>query len=75
MPVTLQRRIARVLTPPPLEGARLILYAGQPQGDAIVSHGPFIGDSKDDIVRLYGEYRAGGFGKLSELAHQPLRDA
>jgi redox-sensitive bicupin YhaK (pirin superfamily) len=26
-------------------GARLILYAGQPQGDPIVSHGPFIGDS------------------------------
>jgi redox-sensitive bicupin YhaK (pirin superfamily) len=51
-------------------GARLILYAGQPQGDAIVSHGPFIGDSKDDIVRLYQEYRAGEFPRLSELARR-----
>jgi redox-sensitive bicupin YhaK (pirin superfamily) len=50
------------------EGARVVLYAGQPQGDAIVSHGPFIGDSKEDIVRLYTEYRAGQFERLSNLA-------
>lgn len=49
------------------EGARLVLYAGQPQGDPIVSHGPFIGDSREDIVRLYDEYRAGRFARLSEL--------
>ena len=35
----------------------LVLYAGQPQGDRIVSYGPFIGDSKEDIARLYTEYR------------------
>lgn len=52
------------------EGARVVLYAGQPQGDAIVSHGPFIGDTKDDIVRLYQEYRAGEFERLSQLAHR-----
>ncbi|MPZ20768.1 MAG: pirin family protein [Luteitalea sp.] len=50
------------------EGARLVLYAGQPQRDPIVSHGPFIGDSKDDIVRLYTEYRSGRFGRMSDLA-------
>jgi len=49
-------------------GARLVLYAGQPQGDPIVSHGPFIGDSKDDIVRLYNEFRAGRFERMSDLA-------
>jgi quercetin 2,3-dioxygenase len=49
------------------EGARVVVYAGQPQGDPIVSHGPFIGDSKDDIVRLYNEYRAGRFERLSAL--------
>jgi redox-sensitive bicupin YhaK (pirin superfamily) len=50
------------------EGARVVMYAGQPQGDPIVSHGPFIGDSRDDIIRLYAEYRAGRFQKMSELA-------
>ena len=53
-------------------GARLILYAGQPQGDPIVSYGPFIGDSKQDIVRLFAEYQAGHFPRLSELKNQPL---
>jgi len=52
------------------EAARLVLYAGQPQGDRIVSHGPFIGDSKEDIVRLYTEYRAGEFVRMTELARQ-----
>ena len=49
------------------EGARVVMYSGQPQGDRIVSHGPFIGDSHDDIVRLYAEYRAGRFDRMSEL--------
>jgi quercetin 2,3-dioxygenase len=49
------------------EGARLVLYAGQPQGDPIVSYGPFIGDSKQDIVRLYTEFQSGQFVSLSEL--------
>jgi quercetin 2,3-dioxygenase len=52
------------------EGARIVLYAGQPQGDPIVSHGPFIGGSKDDIVRLYAEYRAGRFDRLSDIARR-----
>lgn len=50
------------------DGARLVLYAGQPQGDAIVSHGPFIGDSREDIARLYAEFRNGQFPRMSELA-------
>ena len=50
------------------KGARLVLYAGQPQGDRIVAHGPFIGDSKEDIVRLFNEYRSGHFPRMSTLA-------
>jgi redox-sensitive bicupin YhaK (pirin superfamily) len=49
-------------------GVRLVLYAGQPQGDPIVSQGPFVGDSRADIVRLHNEYRAGGFERMSEIA-------
>jgi redox-sensitive bicupin YhaK (pirin superfamily) len=57
------------------QGARLVLYAGQPQHDPIVSHGPFIGDSKEDIARLYTEYRAGGFERMSNLAREVSRQA
>lgn len=47
------------------EGVRLVLYAGKPTGDAIVSHGPFIGGSNEDIIRLYSEYRQ---GKMKHIA-------
>jgi len=56
------------------EGARIVLYAGQPQGTPIVSHGPFIGDTIDDIKRSYQEYREGRFPRMSEIA-APARAA
>jgi quercetin 2,3-dioxygenase len=53
-------------------GARLVLYTGQPQGDPIESYGPFIGDSKQDIARLFAEYQSGRFPRLSELKKQQV---
>jgi redox-sensitive bicupin YhaK (pirin superfamily) len=50
------------------EGARLLLYAGQPTGDPIVTQGPFVGDTRQDITRVYREYLAGRFPRMSELA-------
>jgi len=50
------------------EDVRLMLYAGQPQGDRIISAGPFIGDVPDDIVTLYSDYRAGRFVRMSTLS-------
>jgi hypothetical protein len=52
------------------EGARLVLYSGQPQGDRIISYGPFIGDSKEDIARLFSEYHAGKFPRMADLTRQ-----
>ena len=49
-------------------GARFVLYAGQPQGDPIVSHGPFIADTQEDISRLYREFRAGKMKHISTVA-------
>ncbi|WP_336517595.1 pirin family protein [Pollutibacter soli] len=50
-----------------ITGSRFVLYAAQPQGDAIVSHGPFIGDSSEDIVRLYKEFRQGKMQHISTV--------
>jgi quercetin 2,3-dioxygenase len=47
--------------------ARVLLYAGQPQGDPLVSYGPFIGDTQADLHRVMGEYRAGRY------SHPPPR--
>jgi hypothetical protein len=33
----------------------------------MVHFGPFIGDTKQDIARLFAEYEAGRFPRLSEL--------
>ncbi|GAB3928427.1 pirin family protein [Larkinella terrae] len=48
-------------------GARVVLYAGQPQNDPIVSYGPFIGDTESDIKGLYQAFRHGKMGHVTEL--------
>jgi quercetin 2,3-dioxygenase len=49
------------------EGVRLVLYAAKPQGEPIVSHGPFIADTSEDIKRLYQEYRQGKMRHISTV--------
>lgn len=49
-------------------GGRIILYSGQPQGDEIIVHGPFIGDTEDDIRRLYRDFRQGKMGHITEVS-------
>jgi quercetin 2,3-dioxygenase len=49
------------------KGTRFILYAGEPTGDNIVSYGPFIADSSEDIQRLYREYRQGKMKHISTV--------
>jgi redox-sensitive bicupin YhaK (pirin superfamily) len=49
------------------QGARFVLYAGQPHHVPVVSYGPFIGDSQADIRRLYSEYREGRMPHLNDL--------
>ncbi|MEQ8812450.1 MAG: pirin-like C-terminal cupin domain-containing protein [Imperialibacter sp.] len=52
------------------KGGRVVLYAGQPQNDEIVSHGPFIADTQDDIRRLYKEYRNGEMGHIAMVEEE-----
>lgn len=49
------------------DGARLMLYAGERQGVPMVMHGPFVGESRADIVRLSDLYRSGKMPRISEL--------
>jgi quercetin 2,3-dioxygenase len=50
------------------KGVRFVLYAARPTGDNIVSYGPFIGDSPDDIKRLYQDYREGKMKHISTVS-------
>ena len=50
------------------EGARLVLYAGERQGVPIVLHGPFVGESRADLMRLSKLYMEGKLPRMSDLA-------
>ena len=52
------------------EGARFVLYAGKPLGENIISHGPFIADSNEDILRLYAAYRQGKMQHISTVPEE-----
>jgi quercetin 2,3-dioxygenase len=49
------------------DGARLVIYAGERQGVSIVMHGPFVGESREDIRRLSDLFRKGEMPRISEL--------
>jgi quercetin 2,3-dioxygenase len=49
------------------DGVRLVLYAGKPTGESIVSYGPFIADNAEDIQRLYNDYRQGKMKHISTV--------
>jgi hypothetical protein len=38
---------------------RILLYAAKPLGEPIMSHGPFIADTAEEITQLYRDYRSG----------------
>ncbi|SDD83220.1 pirin family protein [Niabella drilacis] len=48
--------------------ARLVLYAGAPLREQIVTHGPFIADSAEAIPELYRQYRE---GRMPHIATVP----
>jgi hypothetical protein len=50
-------------------GARVILYAGEPQREPLVHHGPFVAGSDTEIRELFRRFRAGTFVPLSSITH------
>lgn len=51
-------------------GARLVLYAGEPQREPLVHHGPFVAGSPSDIYDLHRRYRAGAFESMGAIARR-----
>jgi quercetin 2,3-dioxygenase len=48
-------------------GSRVMLYAGQRQNVPIVAHGPFVGETRADLVRVSRAYAEGRMPRVSEL--------
>jgi redox-sensitive bicupin YhaK (pirin superfamily) len=52
-------------------GARIVLYAGERQNVPIVLHGPFVGETRADLMRLSKLYVDRKMPRISELARAP----
>jgi redox-sensitive bicupin YhaK (pirin superfamily) len=48
-------------------GARFVLYAAERQDVPIVTHGPFVGETRADLVRVSQAYAQGRMPRISEL--------
>ncbi len=44
------------------EGARVLLLAGKPIGEPIVQYGPFVMNTREEIIQAIQDYQAGKFG-------------
>ena len=49
-------------------GAHLVLYAGEPIGEPLVQHGPFVAGSPVEITEFHRQFRAGRFTPMSQVA-------
>lgn len=49
-------------------GARLVLYAGEPIGEPLMQHGPFVAGSPAEIAEFHRQFRAGRFAPMSQVA-------
>lgn len=52
------------------EGARVLLYAGERQNVPVVTHGPFVAESRADLQRLGLAYTQGRLPRISEIARR-----
>jgi redox-sensitive bicupin YhaK (pirin superfamily) len=48
-------------------GARVVLYAGEPQNVSIAMHGPFVGGSRADLMKMSRDWMDGRFQRMSAL--------
>lgn len=49
------------------ESARVVLYAGEPQHRPIAMHGPFVGETRADLMRVSRDFMDGRFDRVSVL--------
>ena len=54
---------------------RVLLLQGRPIGAPVVQHGPFVGNSRDDIVAAYNDFQRGVFGSWPWPQRDPVHAA
>ena len=43
-------------------GAKILLIAGQPLNESIAQHGPFVMNTREELIQAVDDFRAGLFG-------------
>lgn len=55
------------------DGARFLLLQGRPIGAPVVQQGPFVANSRDELVEAFEDYRAGRFGQWMLPVDDPVQ--
>ena len=49
------------------KGARALVLNGEPLNEPVVAHGPFVMNTREEIVQAIDDYRGGKMGRLSPV--------
>jgi quercetin 2,3-dioxygenase len=58
-----------------VQGLRFLLVAGQPIGEPIVQHGPFVMNTQDEIMTAFRDYQSGKLQSADDDVWQSWKEA
>jgi len=54
-------------------GARVLVLQGRPIGAPVVKQGPFVANSREQLMKAFADYQAGRFGRWPHASNDPVQ--